>query len=160
MRIRILWFGRPRGSPYEEQVAVYRKRVTRRWPAEDLALRPVAAGREQDPDRARAAEAEMVRSHLHRRWTLVALDEQGERLDSPGFARVLGDAEQHGVPGMTFVIGSDIGLERDLCAQADRRLSLSPLTLPHLLARLIVWEQLFRATHILGGGRYHRQGVQ
>jgi 23S rRNA (pseudouridine1915-N3)-methyltransferase len=39
------------------------------------------------------------------------------------------------------------------------KLSLSPLTLPHQIARLVLWEQLFRATHILGGGAYHRSGV-
>ena len=43
---------------------------------------------------------------------------------------------------------------------ADERLSLGPMTLPHLLARLTLWEQLFRATHILGGGAYHRVSVQ
>jgi len=47
-----------------------------------------------------------------------------------------------------------------LTLRADERLSLSAMTLPHLLARLLLWEQLFRATQILGGGSYHRDGVQ
>jgi 23S rRNA (pseudouridine1915-N3)-methyltransferase len=55
-----------------------------------------------------------------------------------------------------FVVGSDLGLHPDLLDRADEKISLSPMTLPHLLARLLLWEQLFRATHILGGGAYHR----
>jgi 23S rRNA (pseudouridine1915-N3)-methyltransferase len=90
----------------------------------------------------------------------VALDEAGRRVDSERFARVLGDAEQTGIPGVAFVVGSDLGLAAELRRQADLELSLGPMTLPHLLARLVLWEQLFRATHILGGGGYHRVRVQ
>ena len=61
---------------------------------------------------------------------------------------------------MVFAIGSDLGLDRALVEGADEQLSLSAMTLPHLLARLLVWEQLFRSTQILGGGAYHRVGVQ
>ena len=93
-------------------------------------------------------------------WRLIALDEGGRELDSVAFARTLEDYEQRGVPGVVFVVGSDLGLDRDLVHAADAVLSLSRLTLPHQLARLVLWEQLFRATHILGGGGYHRQSVQ
>ena len=91
---------------------------------------------------------------------LVVLDERGRALTSEGFARRLGDFEARSTPGLDFVIGSDLGLDRDLVAAADWTLSLSPMTLPHQLARLLLWEQLFRATHILGGGGYHRSNVQ
>ena len=67
MRLRVLWFGRPGSSPYEEQVETYRKRVSRRWPAEDLALRPVAQGRDEDPTRALRLEARRVNRHLPER---------------------------------------------------------------------------------------------
>jgi 23S rRNA (pseudouridine1915-N3)-methyltransferase len=64
------------------------------------------------------------------------------------------------VPGVLFAVGSDLGLDRGFVDQAGEQLSLSDLTLPHLLARLVLWEQLFRATQILGGGSYHRDVVQ
>jgi 23S rRNA (pseudouridine1915-N3)-methyltransferase len=91
---------------------------------------------------------------------MVVMDEEGTSHDSDGFARMLADAETNGVPGVAFVIGSDLGLDPELSASAWARLSLGPMTLAHLLARLVLWEQLFRATHILGGGRYHRLRVQ
>jgi 23S rRNA (pseudouridine1915-N3)-methyltransferase len=61
---------------------------------------------------------------------------------------------------VAFVVGSDLGLDPGLARTADRVVSLGPLTLPHRIARLVLWEQIFRATSILAGGRYHRLGVQ
>jgi 23S rRNA (pseudouridine1915-N3)-methyltransferase len=159
LKILVLWFGRPSVTPFEEQVAAYVKRVGRRWRASDQPLRPVS-GRDGDARRALAAEAEGVRSRVPRGWRTVVLDEVGETHRSPSFARLLDDAERAGVPGLAFVVGSDLGLDDELKAEAWRRLSLSPMTLPHQLARLLLWEQLFRATDILTGGRYHRLRVQ
>jgi len=59
---------------------------------------------------------------------------------------------------LAFVLGSDLGLAPSLRNRADDVISLSSMTLPHLLARLMLWEQLYRATDILGGGNYHRAG--
>jgi 23S rRNA (pseudouridine1915-N3)-methyltransferase len=57
---------------------------------------------------------------------------------------------------MAFVIGSDLGLDGELKAAAQERLALSRLTLPHHLARLLLLEQLYRASDLLAGGQYHR----
>lgn len=160
MRVSVIWFGRPSSSPFEGEVETYRARVQRRWPATDVALRPAPRSRAADPVRALRTEAEAARDHLPAGCLRVALDEQGEELDSVGFARFLGAAEEAGTPGVGFIIGSDLGLDAALRAEADRRLSLTRMTLPHLVARLLLWEQLFRATHILGGGGYHRLRVQ
>ncbi len=160
MRVHVLWFGRASASPYEGQVETYRERVAQRWPASDRALRPASGGRGADPARALRAEAEAVRRHLPQGWHVVALDEAGDSLTSERFAAMLAEAEERAVPGVAFLIGSDLGLDSGLLATANRRLSLGPMTLPHLLARLLLWEQLFRATHILGGGGYHRHRVQ
>ena len=154
-----MWFGRPSVTPFEEQVATYAKRVGRRWEASDQALRPVS-GRDGDARRALVAEAQRIRKRVPKGWRMVALDERGETHDSSSFARLLGDAEQAGAPGLAFVVGSDLGLDDALQTEAWCRLSLSPMTLPHQLVRLLLWEQLFRATDILTCGRYHRLRVQ
>jgi len=156
VKLRVMWFGRPAQSPYEGEVASYRRRVARRWPAEDVALKPTRGGRDSDAARARAHEAELLRRQLPDGWRLVALDEGGRAVDSVGFARLLDGLERQGTQGVAFAVGSDLGLDPELVAAADDRVSLSPMTLAHLLARLLLWEQLFRATHILGGGAYHR----
>lgn len=159
MKIRVLWFGRPSASPFEQQVETYRSRIDRRWQAEDKPLRP-AAGRQGDEARVLAAEAELVRKHLPKGWRLVVMDEHGRAHDSGGFAKIMKDAEERGTPGVAFVVGSDLGVDAELRSSAWQTLSLSPMTLPHLMARLVLWEQLFRATDILGSGRYHRHRVQ
>lgn len=160
MRLRVLWHGRPAASPYEDQVAIYRKRVSRLWPAEDVPLRPRAGGRSSDPRRTLREEGRTVLRHLPERWRLVALDEHGEALTSEELAEKVGGAEAAGQPGLAFVIGSDLGLDPELLDAAWLRLSLGRLTLPHLLARLVLWEQLFRCADIRSGGGYHRHSVQ
>ena len=157
MRVNVAWFGRRSASPYEDQIEIYRKRVDRRWKAEDRVLRPEAGGREKDPCRALRLEAELILRHREPGWRLVALDERGGGRDSVAFADWLGGLEGRSADGVLFAIGSDLGLDSDLVDGADERLSLSPMTLPHLLVRLVLWEQLYRATDILSGGAYHRK---
>jgi 23S rRNA (pseudouridine1915-N3)-methyltransferase len=157
VKTRLLWIGR-RGTPaLDEQVETYRQRVQRRWPAEDRVLKPVSGGRSDDPLRALRFEAQALERALEPGWVLVVFDEHGRRLTSEGFAQLLLDYEGRSTPGIDFVIGSDLGLDREFAARAALTISLSPMTLPHQIARLVVWEQLFRATHILGGGGYHRR---
>lgn len=159
MKIRVVWFGR--GDPAnDERVETYRRRVERRWPAEDRALRPVAGGRDTDPRRALREEARVVEKLLDGDRPLVVLDERGQSLTSRAFAHRLRGFEERSTSGLDFVIGSDLGLDAELKRRAGWTVSLSPMTLPHQLARLLLWEQLFRATHILGGGGYHRSNVQ
>ena len=160
MKIRVLWFGRPSADGFAAEVETYRTRVQRWWPAEDRALRPAAGGRDADPRRALSAEAEKVRGQLSGEWRMVALDERGKTMTSEGFARWFRDQQDAGTQGLLFVVGSDLGLEGGLVRDAERVISLSRMTLPHQIARLVLWEQLFRATAILGGGGYHRHRVQ
>jgi 23S rRNA (pseudouridine1915-N3)-methyltransferase len=160
VKIRVAWLGRPSASPYEREVERYRKRVDRRWPAEDRPLRTSAGGRDKDPGRALRLEADALMKQLEAGWRLVALDERGRANSSEDFAKGMQELADRGVEGVLFAIGSDLGLHGDLLERADERLSLSPMTLPHLLARLLLWEQLFRAANLLGGGAYHRVSVQ
>jgi 23S rRNA (pseudouridine1915-N3)-methyltransferase len=87
---------------------------------------------------------------------LVALCEEGQSYDSLAFAKAL---EGSGSERLAFVIGGADGLDPELKEQAHWRLSLSPLTFPHELARLLLLEQLYRASSILLGGPYHRPGA-
>ena len=160
MRVRVAWLGRPSASPYETEVETYRKRVNRRWPAEDCPLRATSGGRRQDPARAVRLEAEALERQCEPGFHLVALDERGKVRDSESFARWMSGLEDRGTTGVLFAVGSDLGLDADFLDRSHETVSLSSMTLPHLLARLLLWEQLFRATQILGGGAYHRIGLQ
>lgn len=159
MHVSVYWFGRPAASPYSAEVEVYRKRVTRRWKAHDVPLRPAPSSADGQ-GRSLMIEAERARQRLPRGSRTVAMDERGELLSSGELAGRLRRWEDAAVPHVVFVVGGDRGLDRNLVEAADETLSLSPLTFPHQLARLIVWEQLYRAVDILSGGRYHRGDVQ
>jgi len=89
---------------------------------------------------------------------LIALDPMGSQLDSEVFASLLSKFRDTGAPGIAFLIGGADGLGQQVLKQAERTLSLGPMTLPHGLARIVLAEQLYRATTILAGHPYHRGG--
>ena len=105
--------------------------------------------RDTNPDK----EADAIRAALRPDETLIALMEQGDTLASVPFAQRL---EQFGNQRLAFVIGGADGLTAELKAQSQWHLSLSPMTFPHELARLMLVEQLFRAQAIVQGSPYHR----
>jgi len=89
---------------------------------------------------------------LRRGEQLVALCEEGQTYDSLAFAQALGSGSEQ----LAFAIGGAAGLDPALKARASWRLSLSPLTFPHELARLLLLEQLYRARSIQQGGPFHK----
>ena len=86
---------------------------------------------------------------------VVALTERGESWTSSQLAELVGRWEMEG-RDVTFVIGDADGLPDDVLSRAERRWSLGPLTLPHELARVVLYEQLYRAYTIRRGEKYHR----
>ena len=132
--------GKVRRSWIQEGIELYLKR---------LPGLTISELRDSTPDK----EADAIRAALRPDETLIALMEQGEILASVPFARRL---EQFGYERLVFVIGGADGLTPELKAQAHWRLSLSPMTFPHELARLMLVEQLFRAQTIVQGSPYHR----
>ena len=158
MKVRVIWFGKE-SRPIKDQVETYRKRISMRWAAEEIQLKPFLAGRDYDPRRTLSREADSARKVIPAGSIVLALDEGGKPLTSTDFAKTIERIEQNGGQDLVFVIGSDLGLDKKLRSEARLTLSLSAMTLPHQLARLLLWEQLFRATHILGGGSYHRSSI-
>jgi 23S rRNA (pseudouridine1915-N3)-methyltransferase len=88
---------------------------------------------------------------------VVALDERGKTLGSEDFAQRLLRWRDDGKPALSFVIGGADGLDPAFVKAADLTLSFSPLTWPHQLVRIMLAEQLYRATTILSGHPYHRE---
>ena len=88
----------------------------------------------------------------------VALDEHGRQLDSLAFARRLGEWQDQGRSEIAFLIGGPDGLAPSLLEQADAVIALGSMTWPHRLVRVLLAEQLYRASAILAGHPYHRSG--
>ena len=111
--------------------------------------------RAQSPEVARRREAEALQKRLLPGESLVALDERGSPMDSLAFARLLGEARDAG-RDLAFILGGDEGLDPSIRARAWKVLSLSPMTFPHRLARLLLLEQLYRGFTLLRGEPYHK----
>lgn len=139
-RIRIIAVGRVRKAWVREGLIAYQKR---------LPGLTVVELKDADPGR----EAQAIREQLRRDEAMVTLTEEGGLHSSVQLAeRLRGLGSQR----LAFVIGGADGLDAGLKATASWQLSLSPLTFPHELARLLLLEQLYRAQTILQGGPYHR----
>ncbi|MCX7685228.1 MAG: 23S rRNA (pseudouridine(1915)-N(3))-methyltransferase RlmH [Acetobacteraceae bacterium] len=119
-----------------------------------LAVVEVAEGR-GSPAEIRRREGAAILAALPERAFAVALDLGGEAPGSEGFARMLGRWRGLG-RRLAFLVGGAEGLDPAVLARADQRLSLGPMTWPHLLVRSLLAEQLFRAEAILSGHPYHR----
>lgn len=104
----------------------------------------------------REDEAAKLRHKIDARAVLVCLDERGVVEGSDAFARRLAHWRDSGHPMLTFVIGGADGLSGDLRGQAHHLLSFGPMVWPHMLARVMLSEQLYRAASILAGTPYHR----
>lgn len=87
---------------------------------------------------------------------IIALCIEGKELSSEEFAKSLSEFASRGRSSFSFVIGSSHGLSEKVKKAADLRLSMSPMTFPHRLARVMLSEQLYRAMNILGNGKYHK----
>lgn len=101
-------------------------------------------------------EAERILKLVEKQDRLVVWDRKGRELDSPGLASLCERMMNEGVPGVWMVIGGPSGVSSRLIGQAHAILSLSRMTFPHDLARLMIAEQLYRAFTILKNEPYHR----
>ena len=140
MLLHLLSRGKIGRSPEAELVARYEKRLT--WPIKLTEL-PENGGKVPEP-------VTPCRT--------VLLDERGKSLSSEEFATILGRWRDEGVRETRFVLGAADGHSDDERGAADLLLAMGMMTWPHLLARAMLMEQIYRATTILAGHPYHRSG--
>lgn len=103
-----------------------------------------------------AKEAELIRAAVPDNSRTFALCVEGERFTSEGFAERLGADALYGASRFAFIIGGSDGLDDSVKRCSDVRMSMSDMTFPHHLARVMLLEQLYRAYNILSGGKYHK----
>ena len=140
MRFRLVAVGKVREPHLRRAVDEYLERLRHYVPTEEREL----------PD------GKGLRAAIPAGWELVALEPNGRGLTSEAFARWIGERMNRGGKGIAFVLGGPDGLPADLVDDATLRLSMSPMTMPHRLARIFLAEQLYRAMTILRGEPYSR----
>lgn len=147
--------GRLRSGPERDLIADYTQRFDRTGRA--LSLGPLTEHEVEDKKNAgMAAEAELLARAVPQGAVLVTLDERGKLLTSPDFATQLARWRDAGRQDVAFVIGGADGIDPSLRARADFSISFGQMVWPHMLVRVMLAEQLYRAANILSGGPYHR----
>jgi 23S rRNA (pseudouridine1915-N3)-methyltransferase len=146
------------GKEHEPYVKIgtddFTKRISRYYPVEwKIISPPKNAGTLSQPE-LKKKEAEIVLEGLSKDDYLVALDERGRQMASEGLAQFI-QTRANSAKSLVFLIGGVYGLDEAVLKRADHRWSLSSLTLPHQLVRLLLAEQLYRACTILRNEKYH-----
>lgn len=155
MRLHICAVGRMRAGPERVLFDDYIDRAAKAGRA--LGLGAVTLHEVEDKKSGGpAAEAALLERALPQGALRVMLDERGRMIDSPEFAGRIAGWRDMGRGDLAFVIGGAGGLARDLRNSADFTLSLGRMVWPHMLARVMLAEQIYRAATILAGGPYHR----
>jgi len=150
--IRLLVVGQAKAPYFRDAAAHYVEALRRYLPVEELVVRD---GKSADPVRRKAEEAKNILAKIAPRDFLIILDEGGRSLPSRELAARLRTQIEDPGRAPCYVVGGAFGLDPDLLARADMTLALGPGTLPHELARVVLYEQLYRAAAINAGAPYH-----
>lgn len=158
-RVSVICVGKLKERFYTDAAAEYLKRLSRYCRAEVIELPEERLPEDPSPAQIEAAlakEADAVRGKLPQGCLLIALCVEGKLCSSEELAAFLAESAVRGGSHVVFLIGSSFGLHSSLKAMAAKRLSLSPMTFPHHLARVMLLEQIYRAYQINSGSRYHK----
>ena len=155
LRISICAIGRAKASPAASLFADYQKRFDRTGRA--LSLGPLRLIELDDrKSTTRQAQAELLRKSISAGAFIVMLDERGTAHSSPAFAKTLAQWRDAGHTDIAFVIGGADGIDPEFRQEAGALLSFGKMVWPHMLARVMLAEQLYRAASILANLPYHR----
>ncbi len=154
MRLHFVWIGKTKEQHCAALVADYLKRLTRFVPCDVSELKePSGSGNDQSVV---PREGEKILTAVGRDDYVVLLDEQGRQFSSLALAEFIGARQQASVKRLAFIIGGFAGVSAEVKQRANLIWSLSSLTLPHDLARVVLTEQLYRAYTLLAGLPYHK----
>ena len=156
MKISLIWPASSSEKDFAEAVDRYLKRIRHFYPIQVVEV-PAERGRQTQSDATTMrSQSSRLLAAIPARGTVVVLDERGQMLDSLKFARWLERLTIDSPHGIHFVVGGDLGLDDSVRNRADKLLSLSAMTLPHQVARVVLLEQIYRACTLIRNIRYHK----
>ena len=154
MRLHFVWIGKTKDRHCAALISEYLNRLTRFSPHEVSELKEPSGG--GDERRVIAQEGEKILTAVERDDFVILLDERGRQFSSPAFAEFLGERQQASVKRLAFIIGGFAGVSESVRQRAQLVWSLSSLTLPHEIARVVLAEQVYRGYTLLAGLPYHK----
>ena len=158
-KVTILCVGKLKEKFYADAVSEYSKRLSRFCKLDIVELNEERLPEDPSPAQIEAAlsrEADTIRAKLPPAAMAVALCVEGKQRSSEELARLMADSASRGVSPLVFLIGGSFGLHPSVKALAAVKLSMSPMTFPHPLARVMLLEQIYRAYQINAGTKYHK----
>jgi 23S rRNA (pseudouridine1915-N3)-methyltransferase len=156
MTIKLIALGHKAPEWIEKGCAEYRERLPKEWRFEECLLKAERRNDQTPSTIIKTKEALRITQHTKECTLRIVLDEHGKHYDSQTFAKFI-QRHHDNSEKMAWIIGGTDGLDADLIENAHFRFSLSRFTLTHDLARLLLMEQLYRASTILSGHPYHRE---
>lgn len=154
MHIRLISVSRTKSGPYKQLLDEYVKRLNPYAKVEVIEVKMTSFTNESDRERVRKEEEERIQGVIPDGYRLLVLDEHTKSVDSPTFSRQVSKWNDDGGK-LAIVIGGPLGLSDAFKSSATDKLSLSPMTFPHELAKVVFLEQLFRAFTIIKNKPYH-----
>ena len=154
MKLSISSVGKPHESFVKEGVEQFTKRISHYYPID---WQFIAPSKLIEPIQIKKAEATNIIKSLAPNDILILLDETGKMLSSPGLAKLIQQKANQSAQRIVFLIGGAYGVDDEIKSRANFTWSLSDLVFPHMLVRLILSEQLYRACSILANEKYHHE---
>jgi 23S rRNA (pseudouridine1915-N3)-methyltransferase len=156
MKFKIIHAGSTADAELAESAQRYLNRIKHFFPIEVVEIAPERGRQGQSDVAIMRAQSARLLAAIPDRGFITVLDERGQTFDSLKFAKWLERLTIDSPYGVAFVIGGDVGFDDTVRNRADQLLSLSPMTLPHQLARVILLEQIYRACTLMRGISYHK----
>ena len=154
MKLSILSVGKSHDAYIKEGVELFTKRIGHYYPIDWQLIVP---SKLTEPNQIKKAEAASILKALATTDVLVLLDEKGKMLSSPGLANLIQQKANQSVQRIVFLIGGAYGVDDEIKSRANFTWSISELVFPHMLVRLILAEQIYRACSILANEKYHHE---
>jgi len=153
MRLKFLWPGKTKSPELRALQGFYAARIRAFASCDIIETREARGIEEKFAGKVKDLEARGIEKHLDGAY-VISLEDRGKEMTSHEFARLLRDRERDSGKQLAFVVGGFLGLADRVSARADMRLSLSRLTFPHEIARVLLLEQVYRALATIGGRQY------
>ena len=154
MKLSILSVGKAHESYIKEGVEQFTKRIAHYYPIDWQLIPP---SKLTEPTQIKKAEAASILKSLAVTDVLILLDETGKMLSSPGLAKLIQQKANQSAQRVVFLIGGAYGVDEEIKKRANFTWSLSELVFPHMLVRLLLSEQVYRACSILANEKYHHE---
>lgn len=159
MSLAVIAVGRMKEKPYRAMADEYIKRIDRYDRLEEIELPDLPEPASSSPaleEQIKAREGESILQKIHPGDYVIALTIPGKARTSPELAEHLEQLKTRGASRLVFVIGGSLGLGEQVLKRANEELSMSAMTFPHQLARVMLLEQIYRCMKISAGERYHK----